>query len=84
MKVTTKQIRNLIKSARDAGANPGRIASLEAILDERHASRSEMRSANGLEPNPYTVEKTDEQGKKVIYYSTVPLSDEDMAYLEKL
>jgi hypothetical protein len=80
MRVTTKQIKDLIESEKQSGASKERIASLEQVL----ATRNSLKSVNYSSADAYMIEKIDDQGKKVVYYSTVPLSDKNRAYLDKL
>jgi hypothetical protein len=80
MRVTTKQIKDLIESEKRNGATKERIASLEQVL----ATRNSLKNVSSSATDAYMTEKVDDHGKKVVYYSTVPLSDKDRAYLDKL
>jgi signal recognition particle receptor subunit beta len=79
MRVTTKQIEILIQSAKSDGASADRISALEKMLEKRRS----LKSIKAPCTDEYMVEEMDEEGKKVVYYSTAPLSKKSKAYLDK-
>ncbi len=79
MRVTNKQIEVLIESARLEGASAERIAALEKMLSKRNS----LKNIKTLSTDDYMIKEVDDQGKAVVYYSTVPLSEKSKAFLDK-
>jgi hypothetical protein len=79
MRVTSKHIQDLIESAKSAGANKEHLAVLEGYLEEQQALGSKH---NDSGTSTYVTQETDNEGRKVIFYSTAPISDRDKSYFE--
>jgi hypothetical protein len=79
MRVTIKHIQDLIQSAKLAGADKKHLALLENCLEEKQALSSRSDKSNATS---YTSESVDDRGRKVVFYSTAPLSDDDKSYFD--
>lgn len=79
MRVTIKQIQDLIQSAKLAGSDKKHLELLENCLEEKQALKSKINKSGN---NSYTSESIDDKGRKVVFYSTSPLSDEDKSYFD--
>jgi hypothetical protein len=76
MRLTVQYIENLIEEAKKVGANPERLAELE-----KYVSRQALENHNGID-ECYTFEELGDDGNKVTFYSTAPISPKDRSYFE--
>lgn len=80
MKVTVQHIKNLIERARVEGADSKRLADLEQYLKEQES----LSSVQSVKAENYTAEELDNQGNRVTFYSTAPMSAKDKSYFERV